>query len=145
MNHCICSPGPPIPIPETEKHNRNASQKVVANQIVSLNKRHTFQIVFEVYFLARKVQQSNSHTEWLPKGSFLLYSFNSPNVISIRPMEIFSTIHGSLMIHMHNGHITYRRGPLVYIFIYIFFSSVSTNLPINTGTTSHATYLFTKV
>ena len=58
----------------------------MAYKILSLNKRQTFPIVFdEVYFLARKGQQSYSHTEWLQsvtvKASFLLYSLDSQNVI----------------------------------------------------------------
>ena len=44
----------------------NLQGGVVANKIISLNKRQTFPIVFdEVYFLARKGQQSYSQTVWL--------------------------------------------------------------------------------
>jgi len=61
-------------------------ETVVANKIISLDKRQRFPIVFEVYFLARKGHQSYSHIECLQsvtvkEGILPLYSLDSQNVI----------------------------------------------------------------
>jgi len=54
---------------------------VVANKILSLNKRQTFPIVFEVYFVAIKGQQSYSHIDDSEgMASFPLYSLDYQNV-----------------------------------------------------------------